>query len=59
MTNNDRSEITMEELEVQEASELPRRELLATVSLLGMPVLGISDVAINLDVSGPGWLISG
>lgn len=58
MTQNSEFEITMDELEVQEASELPSRELLATISVLGLPLLGISDVSVNLDTSGPGWLIS-
>jgi hypothetical protein len=51
-------ELTIEELEAEEAVELPRRELLATVSVLGLPLIGVSDVAVNVDTSGPGWLIS-
>ena len=48
-----------DELEAQHTAELPRRDLLASISLLGIPLLGVSDVAVNVDTTGPGWLIAG
>ncbi len=48
-----------EELESQHAAVLPPRRLLAAVTLLGIPIMGVSDVAVDIDTSGPGWLISG
>jgi hypothetical protein len=51
--------ISIEELSSEKAVELPSRHLLATVSVLGLPLVGVSDVAVNVDTSGPGWLISG
>ena len=59
MAKSNEAEITIEELEQQEAVELPNRELLASVSLLGIPLIGIDGVNINIDTKGPGWLISG
>lgn len=50
---------SIEELRTETAVELPSRHLLATVSVLGLPLLGVSDVAVNVDTTGPGWLISG
>lgn len=48
-----------DELQAQHTAELPRRELLASVILFGIPIAGVSDVAVNVNTSGPGWLISG
>lgn len=42
----------------EQAIELPRRNLMATVSVLGLPLVGVSDVGVNVDTTGPGWLIS-
>lgn len=50
---------TDHELSDELAEELPARHLLATVSVLGLPLVGVSDVGVNVDTSGPGWLISG
>ncbi len=47
-------EFTVEELESQHAAELPGRQLMATVSVLGLPLVGVSDVAVN--ISGPRFL---
>ena len=48
-----------DELEAQHTAELPRRELLASVTLFGIPIAGVSDVAVNVNTTGPGWLIHG
>lgn len=45
------------ELSEELAVQLPSRRLTATVSLLGIPLLGVSDVGVNVDTTGPGWLI--
>ena len=48
----------LEELSTEVAEVLPRRRLLATVTVLGLPLVGVTDVAVNADTGGPGWLIS-
>lgn len=47
---------TQEELEAQDATELPSRDLLIGVSLLGIPLAGVDGVTVNIDTSGPNWL---
>jgi hypothetical protein len=47
---------TVDELDQQLASELPGRELLIGVSLLGIPLAGIDGVSANVNTSGPNWL---
>lgn len=59
MRNPPSRAFTLEELERQHISELPRRDLMVGISILGLPLLGISDVAANIDTTGPGYLISG
>ena len=56
MANRTSSMFSTEELDSEAARELPSRDLLATVSILGLPLVGVSDVAVN--ISGPGFLIS-
>jgi hypothetical protein len=53
MASND---CTLEELDSQHTAELPGRNLLAGISLLGIPLLGIDGVNVNLDTKGPNWL---
>ena len=50
--------ISFEELDHQQASELPGRDLLIGVSLLGIPLAGVSGVDVVVNTSGPGWLVS-
>lgn len=47
---------TIEELESQRAAELPARDLMIALTLLGIPLVGVSDVAVNINTSGPNWL---
>lgn len=42
-------DLTWEELDGQRAAELPDRELLITVSLLGIPIVSVT--GINLSIS--------
>jgi hypothetical protein len=49
-------EFAVEELEQEQASELPGRDLLMTISLLGIPLLGLSDLTVNANTAGPHWL---
>jgi hypothetical protein len=49
-------EIAVEELDQEQASELPGRDLLMTISLLGIPLLGVSDVTVSANTAGPRWL---
>lgn len=55
--NHEQGAMTIEELEGQHASELPDRDLLIGLSLLGIPLLGLDGVNVNVDTSGPNWLI--
>ncbi|MEX2588126.1 MAG: hypothetical protein WD602_09080 [Actinomycetota bacterium] len=51
--------MSISELQVQHAEELPDRKQMVTVTLLGLPLVGVAGVDVNLDSSGPGWLIQG
>lgn len=59
MRNHTSHAFTLEELEHQHIAELPRRDLLASISILGLPLLTVSDVSANINTAGPGYLISG
>lgn len=56
MSNDDGTDFTIEELEAQHTAELPGRELMVGISLLGIPLIGVSNVGANVDTSGPNWL---
>jgi hypothetical protein len=47
---------SVSELDGQHAAQLPRRDLLIGVSVLGLPLAGVSDVSVNVDTRGPNWL---
>ena len=53
MNQND---FSIEELDGQRAAVLPPRDLLIGVSLLGIPLAGVSGVGVNVDTAGPNWL---
>ena len=50
------AELSMDELDGQSASPLPHRDLLISVSLLGIPLAGVDPLTININTSGPNWL---
>ena len=54
MTND--VEIPLAELDRQQASELPGRDLLIGISVLGIPLAGLDGVSVNVNTSGPDWL---
>ena len=56
MTHGDGVEISTDELERQEASELPARDLLIGISLLGIPLAGLDGLNVNVNTAGPNWL---
>jgi hypothetical protein len=44
------------ELDGQHTAQLPPRDLLIGVSVLGIPLAGVSDVGVTINTSGPNWL---
>ena len=48
--------MTMEALDDQQATVLPRRDLLIGISVLGIPLAGVDGVTVNVDTAGPNWL---
>lgn len=53
MASVERAAFTIEELEQQHTAELPPRDLLASVTLFGFPIAGVSDVGVQVNQSGP------
>ncbi len=53
------TEMSLDEMRSEHAAELPDRDLLLGISILGLPLLSLDGVTVNLDTSGPGWAISG
>ena len=49
-------DFSVEELESQLAAELPGRHLMAALTLLGLPLVGVSGVDVNINTAGPNWL---
>ena len=47
------------ELQSQHAAVLPKRDLLLTVSVLGLPLVGLDGLNVNVDTKGPNWLFGG
>ncbi|HWI03919.1 MAG TPA: hypothetical protein VNT52_08865 [Acidimicrobiales bacterium] len=56
MNDESASDFTLEELQAQHTAELPARDLMIGVSILGIPLAGVSDVGVTVDTSGPNWL---
>ena len=50
------TDLTADELERQHTAELPGRDLLIGLSVLGLPVAGVDGVTVNIDTRGPNWL---
>ena len=47
---------SLAELDRQHTAELPSRDLLVALTVFGLPLVGVSDVAVNVNTSGPNWL---
>jgi hypothetical protein len=56
MTPQGDAELSVEEMDGQQAHELPGRDLLLGISLLGIPLVGLDGVNVNVDTAGPNWL---
>lgn len=56
MNHENASDFTLEDLQGQHTAELPARDLMIGVSVLGLPLAGVSDVGVTIDTSGPNWL---
>lgn len=59
MSDHYTSDFSAADLEDQLAAELPSRDLLLGVSLLGLPLLSLDGLNVNVDTSGPNWLFGG
>jgi hypothetical protein len=44
------------QLSTEVAAQLPGRHLMVALTLLGLPLVGVSDVSVVVDTSGPQWL---
>lgn len=51
---NVNSEFSAQDLENQHSAQLPSRDLLAALTVFGLPLVGVSDVGAN--ISGPRFL---
>lgn len=49
-------DFSVEELDSQHAAELPGRHLMAALTVLGLPIVGVSGVDVNINTAGPNWL---
>ena len=56
MTRRGEMEISSAELDRQQATALPGRDLLIGVSLLGIPLVGLDGLNVNVNTAGPNWL---
>ena len=56
MTTNNESPFTSDELAAQHTAELPARDLMIGISILGIPLAGLDGLAANVNTSGPNWL---
>jgi hypothetical protein len=56
MIRNNDGELTIEDLEGQHAAQLPDRDLMIGISLLGIPLVGLDGLAVNVNTAGPNWL---
>ena len=52
--DNVNTDFALEDLENQHTAELPSRDLLAALTIFGLPLVGVSDV--GADISGPRFL---
>lgn len=48
MNETEHVALTWDELEVQHATELPDRELLIAVTLLGIPIVGLTGINVSI-----------
>jgi hypothetical protein len=57
MENIRTADFSPTELDQELAAVLPDRDLMITISVLGLPLLGIGDVTVNVNTVGPNWLL--
>ena len=55
MAQNDNA-FTDEELSDQRSAELPARNLMIGISVLGIPLVSLDGLAANVNTAGPNWL---
>lgn len=48
------TDFTTQDLDSQHTAELPSRDLLAALTIFGLPLVGVSDVGVN--IAGPRFL---
>ena len=56
MSYQDEAAFTTAELDNQHTAELPARDLMIGISVLGLPLLSLDGLAVNVNTAGPNWL---
>jgi hypothetical protein len=54
--SNTKRPFTRDELARQHSVELPSRDLMVGISLLGIPLVGVDGIGVNVNTAGPNWL---
>ena len=57
MTHNTGEDLSIDDMEREYAAELPPRDLMVGISLLGIPLLSLDGVTVNVNTAGPNWLL--
>jgi hypothetical protein len=52
----DQAAFTAAELDSQHTAELPARDLMIGISILGLPLVSLDGLAVNVNTAGPNWL---
>jgi hypothetical protein len=57
MTKGTVRDLSAEEMDSEHAAELPARDLMVGISLLGIPLVSLDGLTVNVTTAGPNWLI--
>ena len=56
MTTTNGASFSADEIANQHTAELPARDLMIGISILGLPLVGVDGLSANVNTSGPNWL---